>query len=43
MDLEEAEARSDCACEGQQQFNWPTDQGQLPFSRDELLLLEAGN
>jgi hypothetical protein len=25
MDLEETEARNDCAGEGKEQFNWPTD------------------
>jgi hypothetical protein len=25
MDLEETEARNDCAGEGQQQFNWPAE------------------
>jgi hypothetical protein len=49
MDLEETEARNDCAGEGQQQFNRPTEgwvsqwvRELLRFSRCELLLVEAG-
>jgi hypothetical protein len=39
MDLEETEARNDCAGEGQHQFNQPTDWSklivrQLPTSKD---------
>jgi hypothetical protein len=29
MDLEETEARNECAGEGQQQFNWPTNRKYL--------------
>jgi hypothetical protein len=29
MDVEETEAKNDCAGEGQQQFNRPTDQSQV--------------
>jgi hypothetical protein len=32
MDLEETEARNDCAGEGQQQFNRPTDRPILAFT-----------
>jgi hypothetical protein len=49
MDLEETEARNDCAGKDQQQFNWPIEEwvsqwvrGLLRFSRRELLLVEVG-
>jgi hypothetical protein len=33
MDLEETEARSDCAGEGQMQFNWLTDRDNIKWYR----------
>jgi hypothetical protein len=36
MDLEETEAMKDCAGEGQQQFNQPTDRGVASWWVSEL-------
>jgi hypothetical protein len=40
MDLEEAKAWNDCAGEGQQQFNWPTDRPILAFTMVQQIMTE---
>jgi hypothetical protein len=44
MDLEETEARNDCAGEGQHQFNRPTELWlRVAVTRNEKLIAEAGD